>query len=205
VIVALVAGFVPIQILGEMTSIGTLFAFVIVSAAVPVLRARRPDAHRPFKVPGGAVIPVLGVLSCVYLMLSLSVMTWVRFLGWLDIGLLIYWFYGRTHSTLVNRAEAAVRTGAQELANFVTILGSIIAFNGFAIALLGFLTTWGITNEDLAKWSELDAILVRIGLHVNAEIADTFGLAILGLGIVVLVVGLVMRRGVRGAAAAGRA
>ena len=106
VIVAIVAGFVPIQILGEMTSIGTLFAFVVVSLAVIVLRVKRPDAQRPFRVPGGYVIPVLGVLSCVYLMVSLSVMTWVRFLGWLDIGMIIYWFYGRTHSPLVDRARA---------------------------------------------------------------------------------------------------
>src|SRR3954469_17276212 len=71
VIVAGVAAFVPIQILGEMTSIGTLFAFVVVSLAVIILRLKRPEAKRPFKVPGGPVIPVLGVLSCVYLMVSL--------------------------------------------------------------------------------------------------------------------------------------
>ena len=97
-----------------MTSIGTLFAFVVVSLAVIILRIKRPEARRPFRVPGGHVIPVLGVLSCVYLMVSLSVMTWVRFLGWLDIGMIIYWFYGRTHSPLVNQAEAAARTGGRE-------------------------------------------------------------------------------------------
>jgi APA family basic amino acid/polyamine antiporter len=194
VVVALVAGFVPIQILGEMTSIGTLFAFVIVSVAVPVLRAKRPDARRPFKVPGGPVIPVLGVLSCLYLMLSLSVMTWVRFLGWLDLGMLIYWFYGRTHSTLVDRAEAMRRTAAESFANLVTVLGALVTFNGFAIALLGFLTTWGVTTEELAKWSELDALLSRIGLHISAEIADRFGLTILAIGVVLLVVGMVLRK-----------
>ena len=194
VIVALVAAFVPIQILGEMTSIGTLFAFVIVSVAVPVLRVKRPDAPRPFKVPGGPVIPVLGVLSCVYLMVSLSVMTWVRFLGWLDVGMLIYWFYGRTHSTLVDRAEAMRRTASESFANFVTVLGALVTFNGFAIALLGFLTTWGVTTEDLAKWSELDAVLSRIGLHISAEIADRFGLTILVIGIVLLVVGTILRK-----------
>jgi APA family basic amino acid/polyamine antiporter len=194
VIVALVAGFVPIQILGEMTSIGTLFAFVIVSVAVPVLRAKRPDAARPFKVPGGPIIPVLGVLSCVYLMVSLSVMTWVRFLGWLDIGMLIYWFYGRTHSTLVDPAEAMRRTVSESFANLVTVLGALVTFNGFAIALLGFLTTWGVTSEELAKWGELDGVLSRIGLHVSAEIADRFGLTILAIGIVLLVVGMVLRK-----------
>jgi APA family basic amino acid/polyamine antiporter len=205
VVVALVAGFVPIQILGEMTSIGTLFAFVIVSVAVPVLRAKRPDARRPFKVPGGPVIPVLGVLSCVYLMVSLSVMTWVRFLGWLDIGMIIYWSYGRTHSPLVDAAEAARRTAAEATANFVTILGAIVTFNGFAIALLGFLTTWGVTTEELAKWSELDGIISRVGLHISADIADRFGLVILGIGVVLLVIGTVLRKSAaKSAAPAGR-
>jgi len=194
VVVALVAGFVPIQILGEMTSIGTLFAFVIVSVAVPVLRIQRPDARRPFKVPGGHVIPVLGVLSCVYLMLSLSVMTWVRFLGWLDVGMLIYWFYGRTHSTLADRAEAARRSAAESFANFVLVLGALVSFNGFAIALLGFLTTLGVTTEELAKWSEVDDLISKIGLHISADIADRFGLVILGIGIALVIVGIVLRK-----------
>src|SRR5690606_3314074 len=64
VIVAIAAALVPIQILGEMTSIGTLFAFMVVCSAVMMLRVKRPDAPRPFKVPGGFVIPVLGILSC---------------------------------------------------------------------------------------------------------------------------------------------
>lgn len=195
VVVALVAGFVPIQILGEMTSIGTLFAFVIVSLAVIVLRVQRPDARRPFKVPGGPVIPVLGVLSCVYLMLSLSVMTWVRFLGWLDAGMLIYWLYGRTHSPLRDRAREARVSWTESIGNFVTILGALVAFNGFAVALLGKLTEWGVTREDLAKWSELDAVLRWLGLgHINAEIADRVGLMVLGAGVVLLVLGLVLRR-----------
>ncbi len=179
VIVAAVAGFVPINILGEMTSIGTLFAFVVVSLAVIVLRIRRPDARRPFRVPGGHVIPVLGVLSCVYLMVSLSVMTWVRFLGWLDIGMIIYWFYGRTHSPLVNKAEAAARSGTENLANFLKMLGYMLLFNGFCITLLAYLTILNVTNETLAKWSELDALLVHIGGHVNPEIADALGWKIL--------------------------
>jgi APA family basic amino acid/polyamine antiporter len=100
VIVAIVAGVTQIQVVGEMTSIGTLFAFVVVCAAVLMLRAKRPEAKRPFRVPLGPVFPVLGILSCAYLMLSLPVLTWVRFLVWLDIGMVIYWFYGRTHSPL---------------------------------------------------------------------------------------------------------
>ena len=177
-----------------MTSIGTLFAFVVVSVAVLVLRSKRPDAHRPFKVAGGPIIPVLGVVSCLYLMISLSVMTWTRFLLWLDLGMLIYWFYGRTHSSLRDPKESARQSGVEWTGNLVTILGSLVTFNGAAIFLLGLLTEWGVTREDLAKWSELDAVISRFGLHVNPEIADRFGLTILGIGIVLLILGMVLRR-----------
>jgi APA family basic amino acid/polyamine antiporter len=194
VIVAMAAGFIPIQVVGEMTSIGTLFAFVVVSLAVLVLRSKRPDAHRPFKVAGGPVIPILGVASCLYLMVSLSVMTWMRFLLWLDLGMLIYWFYGRTHSSLRDPKESARQSEVEWAGNLVTILGSLVTFNGFAIFLLGLLTEWGVTREDLAKWSELDAVISRVGLHVNPEIADRFGLTILAIGIVLLILGMVLRR-----------
>ena len=193
-IVAAVAGFVPINILGEMTSIGTLFAFVVVSLAVIVLRIKRPEARRPFRVAGGHIIPVLGVLSCLYLMVSLSVMTWVRFLGWLDIGMIIYWFYGRTHSPLVNATERAARTGTDNLANFLKMLGFMLLFNGFCITLLAYLTILNVTNESLAKWGELDAVLAYVGMHVNPEIADAFGLKILLVGAVVTIVGYVLGR-----------
>jgi APA family basic amino acid/polyamine antiporter len=194
VVVALVAGLTPIQVLGEMTSIGTLFAFVIVCAAVLILRSKRPDAHRPFKVPFGPVFPILGVLSCIYLMVNLTVMTWVRFLVWLDLGMVIYWFYGRTHSPLVDRAESATRSFAENLANFLKIAGYMLLFNGFCITLLALLTEWGVTKEELAKWHELDSVLSRMGLHINPEIADAFGFKILVAGAVVLAAGLVLAR-----------
>jgi len=193
-IVASVAGFVPITVLGEMTSIGTLFAFVVVCLAVMVLRRRRPEARRPFRVPGGSVIPVCGVLACLYLMVSLSVMTWVRFLGWLDIGMIIYWSYGRTHSPLVNASEAAARSSIEGLANFLNMLGYMLLFNGFCITLLAYLTILNVTNETLAKWGELDAVLSHIGMHVNPEIADSFGLKILLAGAVVTALGYVLGR-----------
>jgi APA family basic amino acid/polyamine antiporter len=193
-IVAIVAGLTPINVLGEMTSIGTLFAFVIVCAAVLILRSRRPDARRPFRVPFGPVFPVLGVLSCLYLMVNLTVMTWVRFLVWLDLGMIIYWFYGRTHSPLVDAAESRARSGTESLANFLKIAGYMLLFNGFCITLLALLTEWGVTKEELAKWHELDSVLSRIGMHINPEIADAFGLRILIIGAVVLVAGIVVGR-----------
>ena len=193
-VVSVVAGFVPINILGEMTSIGTLFAFVMVSIAVIILRIKRPDARRPFRVPGGHTIPVLGVGFCVYLMLSLSVMTWVRFLVWLDLGMIIYWFYGRTHSPLVDQAEAARRSGAENAGNFLKMLGFMMLFNGFCITLLAYLTEFGVTNETLAKWSELDWVLQHVGMHINPEIADAFGLKIVLIGAVITALGFVFGR-----------
>ena len=180
VLVAIVAGLTNIQAAGEMTSIGTLFAFVVVCAAVLVLRARRPEAVRPFRVPLGPVFPVLGILSCAYLMLSLPAITWIRFLGWLDIGMLIYWFYGRRNSTLANQSEANARTPLQSAANFITVFGLLLVFNAACIAILGFMTELGITNETTAKWSEIG---------VTPEAADAFGLRLLGISILVWAVG----------------
>jgi uncharacterized membrane protein len=185
VIVAAFAGMLRIDVVGEMTSIGTLFAFVVVCAAVIMLRVKRPDAKRPFRVPFGFVFPVLGVVSCLYLMLSLSVVTWVRFLVWLDIGMAIYWVYGRTHSPLADPAEQGARTGGQGFANFVTISGALILFNGFFMTVLGYMTEFGITSEATAKWHEI---------HVTPEQADAVGLAVLGAGVVLLLAGLALRK-----------
>jgi APA family basic amino acid/polyamine antiporter len=194
VAVALVAGVTQIQVVGEMTSIGTLFAFVVVSAAVLVLRVKRPDANRPFKVPGGVVVPILGIVSCLYLMLSLPIITWVRFLVWLDIGIFIYWFYGRTHSPLANPAEQLSRPAGEALGNFVTMLGALLLFNAFFITVLGFMTVFGITSETSAKWHELDELLHNIGLGVTPESADRFGLQLLGAGLVVFIIGRLIAR-----------
>ncbi len=195
VIVALVAGVTQIQVVGEMTSIGTLFAFVVVCAAVLMLRIKRPDAHRPFRVPGGPIFPVLGILSCAYLMLSLPVITWVRFLVWLNIGFVIYWFYGRTNSPLANRQELERRSAMQSFSNFVTVFGLLTLFNGVCMFLLGLLTELGVTNETTAKWSELNELTERfMGIHVNAESSDTFGLQVLAVGVIIYVIGKVLQK-----------
>ena len=193
VVVAMCAGLFRIDVVGEMTSIGTLFAFVIVCLAVIILRMKRPEARRPFRVPGGYVFPVLGVLSCLYLMVSLSVVTWVRFLVWLDFGLLIYWFYGRTHSPLRNPAVDNTRSGFERFANGFTMLGYIVLLNGFFMALLGLLTTVGVTTEALAKWHEI---------NVTAEQADVVGLSVFGLGAVLTIIGRLMQGAARRGASA---
>ncbi|MDF1503370.1 amino acid permease [Roseisolibacter sp. H3M3-2] len=98
VVAAVVAGFFPIALLGELVSIGTLFAFVVVSAGVLMLRYKRPDLPRPFKTPLVPVVPALGILVCGYLMYGLPADTWMRLAVWLVLGLIIYFVYGRTHS-----------------------------------------------------------------------------------------------------------
>lgn len=96
--VALVAGLLPIDILGELVSIGTLFAFVIVCAGIPILRRTRPELPRPFRVPFSPAVPLLGIGFCFYLMWGLPSDTWLRLVGWMAAGLIIYFTYSRHHS-----------------------------------------------------------------------------------------------------------
>lgn len=100
VLTCLLSAFLPISELGHMTSIGTLLAFVLVCAGVMVLRRKSPDAPRAFRVPGGDIVPVLGILSCGAVMVSLDKLTWIRLVVWLAIGMVIYLGYGRYRSVL---------------------------------------------------------------------------------------------------------
>jgi APA family basic amino acid/polyamine antiporter len=103
VLVALLAALVPLKDLADLVSIGTLFAFVVVSLAVPILRRTRPDMKRPFRVPFNPVIPVLSALACLYLMTNLSLETWSRFLVWMLLGFIVYFTYGRRNARLAQR------------------------------------------------------------------------------------------------------
>ncbi len=96
--VAVFASVVPIGILGELVSIGTLLAFVIVCAGVMILRKRRPELHRPFRTPMVPLVPILGIVISFALMASLPLATWIRLFVWLAIGMAIYFGYGRHHS-----------------------------------------------------------------------------------------------------------
>ena len=115
-IVAVLAGFIPLSTLAELVNIGTLFAFVLVSIGVIILRRTRPDLHRSFRVPGVPVLPVLSVLACFYLMLNLPGETWIRFGVWMVVGVIIYFAYGRGHSrfnTPGDREDAAAANAAR--------------------------------------------------------------------------------------------
>jgi APA family basic amino acid/polyamine antiporter len=105
--VGLLAAFLPISVLLLLVNMGTLFAFVMVCAAVLVMRRKHPEAARPFRVPFVPAVPILGIASCLLLMFSLPSENWLRLFVWLVIGLVIYFFYGRRHSTLARLREAA--------------------------------------------------------------------------------------------------
>lgn len=100
VFISLFAGLVPIDVVGEMTSIGTLLAFVMVCAGILILRKKEPNIPRPFKTPWVPLVPILGILTCLLMMFSLPFSTWLRLFIWLAIGILIYFFYGKKNSVL---------------------------------------------------------------------------------------------------------
>ena len=97
-VVGIPAGLLDIGTVSNLSNIGTLFAFVLVSIAVLILRYREPERHRAFRAPFGALFPVLSIIFCVVLMMGLEVLTWSAFFIWLFVGLLIYFFYSRHRS-----------------------------------------------------------------------------------------------------------
>jgi APA family basic amino acid/polyamine antiporter len=98
---SIVAAVLPLSLLGELVSIGTLFAFVIVCTSVMVLRRTQPNIARPFRTP---LVPILGIVICLAQMVSLPLDTWLRLIGWLAIGLVVYFTYGVRHSRLRNKS-----------------------------------------------------------------------------------------------------
>ena len=113
--VATMAAFLPLRILAELTNIGTLLAFVIVCAAVLIMRRTNPDAERPFRAPFVPLVPILGILSCLLLMFSLPAENWWRLIIWLLLGFTIYFSYGRRHSVMARmRAAESLKMGAAQ-------------------------------------------------------------------------------------------
>lgn len=102
VVVGVPAGLLDIGTLADLSNIGTLFAFALVAGGVLILRYREPDRPRAFKAPGGLLAPIATILTCLLLMAGLPITNWVRFFGWLIIGLVFYALYGRHHSELAS-------------------------------------------------------------------------------------------------------
>ncbi|MFC6087245.1 amino acid permease [Sphaerisporangium aureirubrum] len=108
-VTALLAGLIPLSALAELVNIGTLFAFVLVSASVMILRRTRPELPRSFRTPLVPLVPILSMLACFYLMLNLPVETWVRFLVWMVLGVVVYFGYGARHSRVAEQERAGTR------------------------------------------------------------------------------------------------
>jgi APA family basic amino acid/polyamine antiporter len=100
IFISLFAGFVPISVVGEMTSIGTLLAFIMVCLGVLILRKRQPDLPRAFKTPWVPLVPILGIVTCLAMMVSLPLGTWIRLFTWLLLGLIVYFFFGKKNSKI---------------------------------------------------------------------------------------------------------
>jgi APA family basic amino acid/polyamine antiporter len=112
ILIAILAALVPLGEIVKLVNIGTLFAFVLVNIGVIILRRTRPEMPRPYRVPWSPVLPIVGVLFALYLMHDLPLATWIRFVVWLAIGLIIYWLYGYKNSRL--RRDADVVPGPDQ-------------------------------------------------------------------------------------------
>jgi APA family basic amino acid/polyamine antiporter len=113
-LVGIPAGLLDIGTLADLSNIGTLFAFALVAGGVLILRYREPDRPRAFRAPGGALAPVITILTCLLLMAGLPITNWIRFVVWLIIGLFVYYFYGRRHSELAAENSAAPHGGGEK-------------------------------------------------------------------------------------------
>ncbi|MGO3463322.1 MAG: APC family permease, partial [Lactiplantibacillus plantarum] len=99
-IAAIMGGFIPLADLAELVNIGTLTAFTLVSFSILRLRKTQPDLRRPFKTPWVPFVPIMSIICCVFLLINLKPVTWIRFVVWLAIGMVVYFGYSVKHSQL---------------------------------------------------------------------------------------------------------
>ncbi len=134
ILVSCFAAFVPARVVGEMTSIGTLFAFILVCIGVLIMRKKMPDAPRAFRTPMVPIVPILGVFVCLFMMVFLPLDTWIRLIVWMMIGFDLYLFYGMKNSVQ--------NQGSFSLSNYKTVAAS-----GFAM-VLGLIVVAFIHHQD---------------------------------------------------------
>jgi APA family basic amino acid/polyamine antiporter len=157
--VSLFAAFVPARVVGEMTSIGTLFAFILVCLGIMVMRKKMPDAPRAFKTPFVPLVPILGIGTCLFMMVFLPADTWIRLVIWMLIGLDIYAYYGVKNSILGGSTKLREGTKAMNL-------------TGLALCVL--LAIVGLWHQQTIGWSE-DKTLLIISLFFSALHLLIFG------------------------------
>lgn len=157
VFVAVFAAVASIDEMVDLTNIGTLFAFILVCAGIIVLRVKDPDRERPFRVPGGLIIPILGIVSCLYLIYYLPPTSWLRFAAWLNFGFVIYVGYSAVHSRLTGRHHAE-RPEEHDARTAYT--GAWLAIIG--IALLFFMRGFDIWLEALKTRETMAAAFIDV-------------------------------------------
>ena len=162
VFVSLFAAFVPARVVGEMTSIGTLFAFILVCIGVVVLRKNEPDAPRAFKTPLVPLIPILGVATCLFMMVFLPLDTWIRLIVWMMVGFDVYVWYGMKHSILSSEDR-----GAWSKSN------RIIGWSG--LALVALLAVVAFIHHSLTEAGTNDTGLFYFSLIFAAVHALIYG------------------------------
>jgi basic amino acid/polyamine antiporter, APA family len=165
IFVSLFAAFVPANVVGEMTSIGTLLAFILVCVGVMVLRKKQPDFPRAFKTPLVPLVPILGVAACLFMMLFLPLDTWLRLIIWMLIGIDIYLMYGTKNSKLAN--EVKNESSLRPLFNTGFILSFLLA----VVAVLHHLTLTEGTEDTILFWSSI----IIAGSHLIYYIAKMVG------------------------------
>lgn len=144
ILVGLMAAFIPAQVAGEMTSIGTLFAFTLVCAAILIVRKTMPNVHRAFKTPFAPAVPILGILTCLCMMCFLPADTWIRLVLWMLIGLDIYACYGIKHSKL--EGHVPNRKGS-----------NVLNMLGVTLSVLCIIT--GLWHQQTVGWNESKILL----------------------------------------------
>ncbi len=189
-IVAILAGLVPISLLGELVSIGTLFAFVIVGTGIIILRSSNPALKRPFKVPFSPFIPLATVVSAAFLMNSLPLDTWIRLIDWMAIGLVVYFGYSYTHSNLATDDSAVSELPADYKPPIAAMLGIVLVIALTVYQVLAPSSGLGLGLEPELKVAD------NIGLNLAIRL---FAWVLTGLLIYMLMYGKKAESGVRSA------
>ncbi|MCO5234031.1 MAG: amino acid permease [Chitinophagales bacterium] len=156
VFVSLFAAFVPGRVVGEMTSIGTLFAFILVCIGIIVMRKKMPDAPREFRTPLVPLVPILGVLVCLFMMVFLPLDTWIRLIVWMVIGFDVYYFYGSKNSNL----------NTTKTFEYNTILGWCVILSSALLAAVAYIHHQSVPDDTVLVTFSIAFALIHIPYHL---------------------------------------
>ncbi|MBS1794199.1 MAG: amino acid permease [Acidobacteria bacterium] len=197
VLVSILAGLVPIDWLGELVSIGTLFAFVIVGTGIIILRATKPNLERPFKVPLSPIIPMLTVWVAAFLMNNLPLDTWLRLIVWMSIGLVVYFSYSYTHSHLSKGSEETNALPADYKPPIAAMLGIVgaILLTIWQVEFFIPNTTWLDTAVRVFAWA-ITGVLVAMLMYGKTDKGVGRNSQVRTIGLAASVVNLVIWAGI---------